>query len=220
MLSVIIIKYIKKGMNEMKNIKTGTYTYNEESYNFNFGTDLSISDKARFVNFATGVIVDEDDYNAVIRNLVFDFCVIEFFTDIDTTEIKQSSTFVNTVEQFLEETSIVDVVKVNMVDGLLEELNNAVDKAIAYKTGISINPLTESLTSLINTLEKKVKEFDMGEMMEMAKTFSGMTGELTPDSIVNAYLNSDIHKKNLDEIEEVKRNKSNKDNITDIDSKK
>ena len=214
MLSVIIIKYIKKGMNEMKNIKTGTYTYNEESYNFNFGTDISVSDKAKFVNFVTGLVVDEEDYNSVIRDLVFNFCVIEFFTDINTTKIKESSTFVGVVEQFLEETNIVDIVKVNMVDGLLEELNNAVDKAIAYKTGISINPLTESLTSLINTLEKKVKEFDIGEMMEMAKTFSGMTGELTPDSIVNAYLNSDIHKKNLDEIEEVKRNKDNVISIT------
>ena len=44
-------------------------------------------------------------------------------------------------------------------------------------------------------------------MMSTAQKFAGMTGELTPESIMNAYINSDIHKKNLAEIEEAKKNR-------------
>ena len=44
----------------------------------------------------------------------------------------------------------------------------------------------------------------MSGMAEMAQKFAGMTGELTPESVVNAYIDSDLHKKNLDEIAESK----------------
>ena len=195
----------KKGMNEMKNIKTGTYTHNDETNNFNFGTDLSIVDKQKFVNTVVGLVVDDKHYNSVIRDLITDFYIIDFFTDIDTTELKDSSFFVKDVEQFLEETNIVDIVKVNMEDNLFVELNKAIDKSIEYRTGIHLSPLNDALASLLSTLEKKVNEIDLDSAMSMAQKFAGMTGELTPESIMNAYINSDVHKGNLVEIEEAKK---------------
>jgi hypothetical protein len=48
----------------------------------------------------------------------------------------------------------------------------------------------------------------MGSMMEMAQKFVGMTGELTPESVVNAYINSNMHKQNLEEIAESKVEKN------------
>lgn len=194
----------------MKNIKTGTYFYNDESYNFNFGTDLAISEKAKFVNSVVGVVVDdlERKYNSILRDLIFDFYVIEFFTDIDTTDLKKSDSFVDDVEQFLEETNIVEIVKANASPTLFDELNKAIDNSIEYITGIHPSPIADSLASLLSTLEKKVNEFDMGSMMEMAQKFAGMTGEFTPESVVNAYINSDIHKNNLEEIKESKKTKT------------
>ena len=41
-------------------------------------------------------------------------------------------------------------------------------------------------------------------MMSMAQKFAGMTEDFTLDNIVNAYMNSDIHKSNLAEIKEAK----------------
>ena len=197
-------------MKDMKNIKTGTYFYNDESYNFNFGTDLAISEKAKFVNSVVGVVVDdlERKYNSILRDLIFDFYVIEFFTDIDTTDLKKSDSFVDDVEQFLEETNIVEIVKANASPTLFDELNKAIDNSIEYITGIHPSPIADSLASLLSTLEKKVNEFDMGSMMEMAQKFAGMTGEFTPESVVNAYINSDIHKNNLEEIKESKKTKT------------
>ena len=189
-------------------MKMGTYFYNDESYNFNFATSLSAYDKLNFVHSVTDVLVNDTDYNFVIRDLVFDFFIIDIMTDVDTKEFKDSSFFVNDVEQFLEETNIVDIVKANMEIGLLDELNNAVDLNIQYRTGIRMSPIENSLSSLLSTLEKKVKEVDLTAMAEMAQKFAGMTGELTPESVVNAYMNSDMHKKNLAEIEETKKNKT------------
>lgn len=192
----------------MKEMKMGTYFYNDESYNFNFATSLSAYDKLNFVHSVTDVLVNDTDYNFVIRDLVFDFFIIDIMTDVDTKEFKDSSFFVNDVEQFLEETNIVDIVKANMEIGLLDELNNAVDLNIQYRTGIHLSPIENSLSSLLSTLEKKVKEVDLTAMAEMAQKFAGVTGELTPESVVNAYMNSDMHKKNLAEIEEAKKNKT------------
>ena len=110
------------------------------------------------------------------------------------------------IEQFLEETNVVDIVKANMEVGVIAELYNAVEKSIEYRTGIHSNPLNDALASLLSTLEKKIDGLDMGSMMAMAQKFAGMTEKLTPDSVVNAYVNSDIHKKNLEEIADSKKN--------------
>ena len=186
----------------------GTYIKGEETYNFNFGTDLSIADKLKFINSVVGLLVNEKNYNSVIRDLVMDFYTIDIMTDIDITELKGSSFFVNDVEQFLEETNIVDIVKANASPTLFDELNKAIDNSIAYLTGIHPNPLNEALASLVNTLEKKVNEIDLDSMMGMVQKFAGMTGELTPESIVDAYMTSNAHEKNLAEIEESKKQKA------------
>lgn len=192
----------------MKNVMTGVYTKGEEYIDFNFGTDLSIADKQKFVNSVVGLLVDDKHYNSVIRDLIIDYFTIAFFTDIDTTELTESSFFVNDVEKFLEETNIVDIVRANASPNLFDELNSAIDKSIEYLTGIHTNPLGEALASLVNTLEKKVNEFDMGSMAEMAQKLVGMTGDFTLEGLVDAYLNSDAHKKNLDEIAESKADKA------------
>ena len=128
---------------------------------------------------------------------------------VNTEELDSSPNFLNDVEDFLLSTNIVEIVKANVFSALFDELNTAIDKSIQYRTGIHPSPLFESIASLISTLEKKVNEFDMGNMMEMAEKFAGMTGELTPESIVNAYINSDMHKENLEEIKAAKEKDDN-----------
>ena len=197
-------------MNELNEMKTGVYIHNEDSYTFKFYTDLTTSKKLKFVNSVVDLLVDETHYNSVIRDLVFDFYVVNIMTDIDTTELVKSETFSDDVEEFLLSTNIVDIVKANAFPSLFIELNNAIDDSISYLTGIHKNPLNDSLSSLFYTLEKKIEEVDMSKAMEMANMLNGMTGEFTPESIVNAYLKSDTHKQNLAEVAKSKKNKKNK----------
>lgn len=194
----------------MKEIKNGVFTYNNESYNFEFKTSLSAYDKQVFVKTVVGNLVDDAGYDVVIKDLIFDFVIIEVFTNIDTSFINMEDDEGNDInpiipiEHFLEETNVVDIVKENMETGLLDELNRAVDLDIQYLTGIHHNPINEAITSLISTIEKKIGEVDLDSMMSMAQKFAGMTEDFTLDNIVNAYMNSDIHKSNLAEIKEAK----------------
>lgn len=192
----------------MKEIKIGTYIRGEENHTFTFYTDLSISEKLRFVNSVTTLLVDGDNYNYIIRNLLFDFYLIDLMTEIDTSEFKESKHFVSDVEEFLRETDIVDTIKENAEYGLIDELNKAIEFNVQYKTGIHFNPINEALANLINTLENKIDSFDMDSAMKMASKFNDMADEFTPENIVKAYLQTDIHKDNLDEIEEAKSSKN------------
>ena len=198
----------------MKNVMMGSYVKGDELIDFNFGTDLSAFDKLKFVNSVVETLVDDSRYDSIVRDLIFDFNIIRIFTDINTSFINAQDDDGNKInpiipiERFLDETNVVDIVKANMEVGLLDELNHAVNQSIEYRTGIHPNPLNEALASLVNTLEKKVNEFDMSGMAEMAQKFINMTGELTPEKFVDAYVNSDMHKKNIEEIAESKAEKA------------
>lgn len=206
-------------MNMNTNTKTGTYFYNDESYNFEFVTSLSIKEKITFVNTVANTVVD-DNYNSLLRSIMFDFMIVRTFTDIETSFLKVEDEYGNIItdidllERFLDETNIVEIVKANMEFGLFGSLNEAVDKAIEYRTGIHPSPLNDALASLLSTLEKKVNEIDLGSAMSMAQKFASMTEELNMDNVVAAYMDSDTHKNNLVEIEEAKKQnkKSSKSN--------
>jgi hypothetical protein len=201
----------KKGINIMMNeMKNGVLIYNDKSYDFDFATSLSAHEKQAFVRNVVNSLISDNGYDVVLRDLIFDFVLIDTFTNIDTSFINmkdEDGDDINPIiliEHFLTETNVVDVIKANMKEGLLEELNHAVDLNIQYLTGIHLNPFNEALSSLIATLEKKVNEVDLDSAMQMAQKFAGMTGDLNVDSIVNAYMNSDVHKKNLEDIAEAK----------------
>lgn len=198
-------------MNEMKNTKLGVYTRNNETFNFNFTTNLSAHKKRIFVRTVVGALVDGINYDSVLRDIIFDYTTVLMFTDVDMSFLRtvdedgELVTNMELLEDFLLETNIVEIVRANAFPTLFDQLEDAVDKSIEYRTGIHPSPLNDALASLLSTLEKKVNEIDLGSAMEMAQKFAGMTGELTPESLVNAYMNSDVHKKNLSEIEGVKK---------------
>ena len=186
----------------MKNFdKMGVYTRNGLEFNFNFHTSLRSVDKMRFVSNVTNLVVG-DNYYSVIRDMIFNFNIISIFTDVDISDITdpENNDAINMIEDLLGETNIVSIVIANAEDGLIAELQKAVDDNIAYRTGIQKNPLTESLSNLVNTIERKLDGIDTESMMEAAKIFSGMTGELTPERMLDAYEKSDVFKKNREQM--------------------
>ena len=177
-----------------RNVKMGIYTHNDKEVKFNFYTSLSAYDKMRFVKNVTDLVVGED-YNSIIRDMIFDFMIIDIFTDVDIVEIKTSDDAINMIEQFLDETNIVEIVKTNAEVGVIAELEECVDKNIEYRTGIHRNPIADSISSLLNTIEAKLVDVDTDSMMQMAQIFSGMSGEMTPERMLEAYSKSDMFKK-------------------------
>lgn len=180
--------------------KTGVYTKNGEEYNFNFYTSLRARDKLKFVNFVVNTLIDDNHYNSIIKPLIFDFAIIEIFTDIDTSDIQDSNDSISLIEELLDETNIVEIVKANVDRDLINELNNAVNLNIEYRTGIHRNSLSESLSRLLDTLENKVSEIDTSSMFDMAQVISNMSGELTVDKMLEAYVKSDVFKQRYEQV--------------------
>lgn len=194
------------------NMKTGVYTnVNGDDVAFDFVTSLSAIDKVGFVQAVTNTLVG-DHYNFVIKNMIFDFMIIRFFTDIDVSDILDADDSVVRIERFLNDTNAVEIVMANADSGVIKELMGAVELDIEYKTGIHNNPFTpivESLTSLLDTVESKIEDIDLDSMLDMAQTMGGISGELTPEKILEAYANSDMYKKQWQKLESDKINRNN-----------
>lgn len=185
----------------IKNVMTGVYTRNGEENSFNFYTSLRAVDKVSFVNSVTDMLIDEN-YNSVLRNMMFDYMIIEIFTDVDTSSITDpnNKNAINMIEDLLDETNIVDVVKESVDVGLIEELNKAVDDNIEYRTGIHKNPLSEGLSYILATIEKKMSNINTDELMKVAEMFNGIKGELTMDKMVEAYSKSNVFKQKYEKM--------------------
>ena len=181
-------------------VKSGVYTHNGEDVSFNFSTNISAYDKVKFVNSVTDMLVGEN-YNYVIKNLAFDFCIVAVFSDVDTSSVTEAKDGITAMEEFLNETDIVDIIKANALPGVIGELETAVELNIEYRTGIHINPISSSLSSLLDTIEKKVDEVDLDSLMGAAEAMSGISGEFTPEKIIDAYAKTDIFKKNWENAE-------------------
>ena len=201
----------------MKEMKIGVFTYNDEEYNFEFKTDLSAYDKLIFVRTVTDSLVDNSGYNSIVRDLIFDFAIIDVFTNVNTSFINikdddgEDINPIISIEHFLEKSNVVDIVKANMRSGLIDELNHAVDLNLEYITGIHLNPLSEAIASFLRVIESKINEADLDSMRDVAKNLlpftQGVALEDIPENIVKLYMNSDAHKKNVIDIEESKKSK-------------
>lgn len=195
-------------------IKTGVYAVDGEDVSFDFYTSLSAYKKAQFVAYVSDILIG-DNYNYVIKDMVFDFCVVAVFTNIDTSDVQDADDGISAMEEFIaKHKSVVDIVKANAEYGLMDELNKAIELNIEYRTGIHINPISSSLANLLDTLERKFNEFDLNSMIDLAQSMSGIAGELTPEKMLDAYAKTDVYKKNWETDEK------NKENLTVVDGDK
>lgn len=175
-------------------IKTGVYTIDDNDTPFAFYTSLNAYRKSQFVVSVSNILVG-DNYNYVIRDLAFDFCVVAIFTDIDTTDVQDADDGITAMEEFVDKFKpVIDIVKENVEDGVFDELNTAIDLNIEYRTGIHVNPISHSIASLLDTIERQVDGVDLNSMMDLAKSMAGISDELTADKLLDAYAKTNIFK--------------------------
>lgn len=180
----------------MINAKTGVYTLNGKEYNFEFITSIPASIKINFVESVTNALIDEENknYNSVIRDLIFDFYIIVAMTDVDVTDIANEGD-IDKIEEFVNETNIAGIVKLNSDKVFIQSLSDAIDVNLEYRTGVKINQISKALGSLLNTIENKIPEFDVDEIINASEVFSQISGELNAEKLLDAYANSDMFKK-------------------------
>lgn len=170
----------------MKNIKTGVAIdkRTDEELKFNFQTDLTIKEKIRFVSSVVNTVVG-DDYYSFLKDLIFDFEIIEIFTDIDTSDISEATDRIATMEEFVNNTNVVEIVKANS-ENVIAELYQAVEDDLEFKTGVHRSTVLNSLEKLINSLDNALnKNYD--DIVSMAKKINEM-GDINTEDVFNALI--------------------------------
>ena len=167
----------------------------EKEIDFKYRTELTLQQKVSFVNFVLGVIFDDDYCFSIIKNEVFDIALIYMFTDV--LQYEEDFTFsLNNIEEMLNTTNVIEILKKEIDNDLIKDLNEVIDINIAYKTGINVNSISTSFSSLLKTIENKVSDFDVDEFSNTLKKFGDITNGMSPDKIMELYTKTDAYKKN------------------------
>lgn len=179
---------------EYDGMTTYTNASNGVTTEFNYCHDIPMSSKIAFVDSVVNPVVGDDYYYPMIKDIMFEFRMIQFFTDIDT-DVVDGDDVIDQIVEFLESNDAADVVKVSVNFDVIQELYEAVDKAIEYKTGIHPSPIVDGIASILKMAEEKLSGIDVDSANAMAKVFGNMQGNITPDKVLEAYANSDVFKK-------------------------
>lgn len=202
--------------------RIGAYTDKTtgDTHKINIYTNLSLKNRVNFVNSTVLSLLNEARvrgmeervriYSSVIKDEVFDYMLIKYFTDYDCADIDNSDNIVSDIEELLTNTNIVDIVKANAEDGIIEKLGKSVSDNITYNTGIKPDILSEALVGLINKISERVDAIDIQSVMEMANKINGMNTEDMPERIAHAYYDSELYKRDVKKAESAKAKKKAK----------
>ena len=175
-----------------------TYISNGEEIEFNYYTSPSMSKKLSFVKSVVDTVCGDDYYYPMIKDMTFDFCLIEFFSDIVVADDNEDT--IDYVEEFLANNNAASVMKLGMDFDVVQELYDNVDKMIEYKTGIHPSPIADAISKVLDTLEQKFAGIDVDAMTGMANVFGKLQGDITPEKMLEAYAKSDVFKKQAKEV--------------------
>lgn len=177
-----------------------TYISNGEEIEFNYYASPSMSKKLSFVKSVVDTVCGDDYYYPMIKDMTFDFCLIEFFSDIVVADDNEDT--IDYVEEFLANNNAATVMKLGMDFDVIQELYENVDKMIEYKTGIHPSPIADAISKILDTLEQKFAGIDVDAMTGMANVFGKLQGDITPEKMLEAYAKSDVFKKQAKEVVE------------------
>ena len=143
---------------------------------------------------------------------MFNYAIVNIFTDVDTSSVDESSNTIDAIEDFLNNTNIVEVVIKNIDANIIKELNDAVDKNIEYKTGVKVNSVEDALVKVLDTVDGMMKKVNIDDFVKATTKLSNSTNELTADKLLDAYSKTDMFKKKIEELNKMNKNKAEKVN--------
>ena len=189
--------------------KKGYYTKNgsDETYEFEFKTDLSLYAQANLINKVINALTNDETktYYSILKDLFFKFYLIQLFTDVDvdyildTNDLPVANVFeyqISEMQKLVEETTICEILMANVGD-LIENLYKELNKALTYKTGIheDYNNIILSLQKFLNLLIGQVENTDIESLIGAAKNLSGLNGSgIGAEDIVKAFQETDDYK--------------------------
>lgn len=178
---------------------TSAYTYEGKETEYHYAVNASYMEQAAFVISVTDGVIINGNYVSALKDVIFNLKLVQSFTDIDMSQFYVDNGLnLDMFASFDEETGVSDMLKVFADDGVIDSLISALDDNIAYRTGMRRDGVTEAVVGLIKTITARVATFgnglDADATMDFIQKFT--ESDISGESIVNAYLNSDNYKKN------------------------
>ena len=149
-------------------ISKGTYTnFNGETVDFNYESELSLSQKASFVMEVAGMIVSSEvGYAYILKDAIFDYCLIKYFTDIVLFENEEDFSL-DMIDHFtkINKESVIDTITKAMGEDDLKELWKACDEAIEFRKS-HFSDYREEVSNLLQVVREFVVKPDyMNELL-------------------------------------------------------
>lgn len=173
---------------------TDVYIKDGNEFEFSYYSNPPMSTKLSFVKSVVDSVVVGDYYYPIIKDMVFDFYLIDFFSDV-VIDIETDNVGVDDIEEYLSGNNAAATIKLGMDLMVLNELYDSVDKGIEYKTGIHLSPIADAIVNVLDVVQSKLSGLDVDAMTGMANVFSNMSGNITPEKMLEAYAKSDVFKK-------------------------
>lgn len=149
----------------------GTYLkFNGETVEFNYASELSLSQKASFVMEVAGMIVSgEVGYAYILKEAIFDYCLIKYFTDIELFE-NEDDFSLDMIDKFTKDNkeSVIGAITNAMGEDAFDELVKACDEAIEFRK-VHFSDYKEEISDLLQVVREFVVKPDyMNELLSAA----------------------------------------------------
>ncbi len=146
----------------------GTYTnFSGETVGFNYESELSLSQKASFVMEVAGMIVSgEVGYAYILKEAIFNYCLIKYFTDIVLFENEEDFSL-DMIDNFVKtnKESVIDVITKTMGEETYSELSTACNEAIDFRKS-HFSDYKEEISDLLQVVREFVVKPDyMNELL-------------------------------------------------------
>lgn len=148
--------------------RNGTYVnFDEKTVEFNYESELSLSQKASFVMEVAGMIVSADvGYAYILKDAIFNYCLIKYFTDIVLFENNEDFSL-DMIDKFVKDNrhSVIDPVTNAMGEDAFNELLKACDEAIEFRKA-HFSDYKEEISDLLQVVREFVVKPDyMNELL-------------------------------------------------------
>ncbi len=221
----------------------GTYkNFNGETVEFNYENELSLSQKANFVMEVAGMVVSGTiGYAYILKEAIFNYCLIKYFTDIVLFENDEDFSL-DMIDAFMKSNrvTVIDTITKAMGEDMFNELSKACDEAIEfrkahfsdYKEEISdllqvvrefvvkpdyLNELLIALTNAVNSFAEK-GDIDMdvvNKLVDVLPVMKELGSKEVAKAIVEEYHQNTPKDKN-EEKPKAKRGRPKKDNNLEV----
>lgn len=146
----------------------GTYIdFNGKTTEYGYESRISLSQKANFVMEVAGMVVSgEIGYASILKDAIFNYCLIKYFTDIELFENPDDFSL-DMIDEFCmkNKESVVDVVVKAINESEYNALAKACDEAIEYRK-MHYNDFKDEISELLQVVrEFVVKPDQMNELL-------------------------------------------------------